>query len=321
MIYDKYVKGNLTRYENFCVGKFNVYYKGFLFIPGLNAGYDSLHYFFKKYDNWENSIQKLYGSYTIIIKEDNQKTAIFTDNSGFHKIYMYGDIISDSFLELCQYLGVTIDNLDYYGIAEFIRMGFMFNHTFIQDIAILNKRNYIMFNTPDTGKQVMLKPLCDINDPGIDFLKFFEELSITLKNHKVVCDLTGGTDSRLIVALCEYFNIDYNISLSEKRNFIDCTKCEELCKILGKKPIFFRYNNDIDEKTFNEVFYITDGQYPVLEYYRNYDYNKNLKNSGFDLRITGGNGEIFKDEWWPKLYFIHNNKKVINSWKNSCWIF
>lgn len=304
-------------FEKLIIGNIEFRWKGFIFLPGLKDGKESLEYFINKYSNYERNIDKLYGSYVLIIKDRNlEQTMCYSDNSGFMKIYYYKEIVSDSFLTLAKHIKASSENLDFEGIAQFIRMGYCFDKTYVEGLSILNKRFYIKWAHNEMS--ILSKGISAITDKGTDFYAYFQKLTKTLEGKKVICDLTGGTDSRMLVSLMEYYKAQYDVSLSGREDFIDHIKCVEISGVLEKKPIFFEHSEEIDESICNEIFEDSDAQYPILEAYRNYCYDKNLKNAGFYIRITGGNGELFKDEAWPKPYFLFSNKMVRRFWRKKC---
>lgn len=311
------IETNKTTFEKLIIKNIEFYWKGFIFIPGLKDGKESLEYFINNYPNYEENIDKLYGSYILIIKDSRlDQTISFSDNSGFMKVYYSKETASDSFLTLSKYINASLENLDIQGIAEFIRMGYCFDKTFVSGLSILNKRFYIKWI--NNSMSILTKKLSVISEKGTDFYSYFEKLSKTLEGKAVLCDLTGGTDSRMLVSLMEHFNLEYVVGLSGRKDFIDYIKCEEISDILKKKPITFEYHEKFETDMREKLFIDSDGQYPMLEIYRNYCYDKNLKNKEFDIRLTGGNGELFKSEAWPKPYWLFSKKMIRPLWgKNS----
>lgn len=304
-------------YEKIIFNNLEIYWKGFIFLPGLKDGKESLIEFINKYYDYEVSLENLYGSYVLIIKDINSEQIICSsDNSGFMKIYYHQNTISDSFITLTKYIKASNKDLDFQGIAEFIRMGFCFDRTYIKGLSILNKRFYIKLVNNEIS--ILPKKISAITNEGTDFYDYFQNLAKTLEGRKTVCDLTGGVDSRLIVSLMEYSSLDYDVSLSGKKDFIDHIKCLEISEILGKKPVFFDYCEEFNNNIAQEVYKGSDAQFPILESYRNYYYDKNLKDSGYYIRLTGGNGELFKDEAWAKPYYLIPNKKLRLFWKRNC---
>ena len=86
-------------YGTLITNNLEIYWKGFVFLPGIKDGKESLTIFFKENLDYEFNINKLYGSYVLIVKNMNTKEiTCFSDNSGFAKIYYYKNIVSDSFL-------------------------------------------------------------------------------------------------------------------------------------------------------------------------------------------------------------------------------
>lgn len=304
-------------YNNLSINNLNIFWKGFIFIPGLEDGKESLAFYFREYPNYEDNIEKLFGSFILIIKDNAlNQTICFSDNSGFTKIYRYKNLISDSFLSLINHIKATKKDLDYGGIAEFIRLGYCFDKTFIKDVSIINKRLYIKWKTEQLS--IISKNLKPITYQGTNFNEYFQCLSETLANRRIICDLTGGTDSRMLVALLEHNEVKYDISLSGREDYIDMKICKEICNTLGKNPKLYNYVEEYNDNVISVLFNACDAQYPILESYRNYYYDKNLSNDGFDLRLTGINGELFKDAAWPKPYIVFPEKSINYFWKNNC---
>lgn len=178
------------------------------------------------------------GSYIYINREDN-KISIYQDFSGCYGLYIYEDVekdffaISNSFLKLTNYLKEIVPlSLDEDYANCYIPAGlvsFSFERTLINEIKVLPPDcivNIDIFNkTISYSKIDYGEKSVDLDSKeGLMLLdKWFEKWvnifnSLYAKTNNIQLDLSGGFDTRVILSLILYSNINLsNISIHTKK--------------------------------------------------------------------------------------------------------
>ncbi len=285
-------------------------FKGLLFYNNFAQGEKSVKGFFSHYtNNWINNLEELHGNY--VIKVDNKdKEYIFSDNSGMSRLYYYKNYVYDSFLDLINDFKFNVNQIDYSGIVEYIQFGFPIFHTFFKDVKKLSRNELFVLN----GKSLSIKKknLKSIFEKGNDINTFYENFNENFKDMNIACDLTAGIDSRMNVALLYGNKVPFKTSISGVKNHIDVQMCEQISNDLHINTLYYDDGN-FDLNTLNDVFKSLDGQYSILEYFKNYILTNGLIGDNVNIRISGAGGELYKYSWiMYDLPFIKRKKFTFN---------
>jgi hypothetical protein len=290
---------NVNYYED---SNFQVYFQGFIYIPYIKSGIESIKKILTaiKNDNICN-ITDIKGNYFIfIIDKSTDYQYVFVDSSGIFKAFIRKNVVSTSLLELARYLKYDSSKLDFNAIVEFLHFGFTyFDHTFFKNIRKINKNEIIVF-AGNSEPIIKEKGLAEIQQPiDSNIIEFFQGFHEAVKDKKISIDLTGGTDSRLIVSLLDYLGADYELAVSGTKGHKDIDLARDISEIL-EKQFFVSYHKieDITCDSLKDLFFLTDAQTDILNYHRKYQLIQQRKERGFDLQITGAGGELYKDFWW-----------------------
>ncbi len=292
---------------------FEVNYNGFIYTNNSQNEENSIKeilFHLKKNKPIDFNIIK--GIFLLYIKNKiNGDTYVFTDNSGMYKSYIYENVISSSFLELVDYLNIAISDLDYKSINEFLHLGFVHsNNTFIHSIKKINFSEVIEWKNAE--KNIFHKNLIKIEDDNIEisFEDHFDNFSNVLKQKNISIDLTGGIDSRLICALLDYRNLDFEVAISGVKGNQDIEIAKKVSSLLNKKfYVTYHSTNNLSDSKIYEIFNITDAQIDVLNYHRNIQFNDDKKSRGVNFQISGMAGELYKDYWWLQDFPLYRKRK------------
>jgi hypothetical protein len=291
-----------------------VYFQGFIYIPYIKSGIESIKKILAEIEgNMIDNIHNIKGNYFIfIINKSTNYKYFFVDNSGIFKAFIHENVISTSLLELAKYLNFDSSKLNFNAIVDFLHFGFTYFHqTFFENIRRINKNEIITY-TDNNEQTTADKELEEINQPiDLDIIDFFQGFSESIKKEKISLDLTGGTDSRLIVSLLNYFSTDFELAVSGTKGHKDIDIAGNISEIL-KKSFFVSYHNieDITGDSLRNLFYLTDAQTDILNYHRKYQLILHRKERGFDMQITGAGGELYKDFWWLQDFPFYNKKNA-----------
>lgn len=307
----KYKDTKIKYYEE---KDFQVYFQGIIYISHIKSGIESIKKILSEIKNNKiNNISKIKGNYFIfIIDKTTDYKYVFVDNSGIFKAFIYENVISTSLLEMIKYLNFDSSKLNFKTIVQFLHFGFTyFNQTFFKNTRKIDKNKIIVYN--QNNKQIIEdKEIGKINQSiDLDILGFFDGFYEAVKDKRMSIDLTGGSDSRLVVSLLEYLNADFELSVSGIIGTKDIDIAKNISNIL-KKDFFVTYHNieNITNDFLKDLFYITDGQIDILSYHRKHQLTLHKKERGIDIQITGAGGELYKDFWWLQDFPLYRKKSA-----------
>ncbi len=290
---------------------FEVYYTGFFFLPGFPNGIDSINELLTQIETIGlDIVRELLGVYFLSIKDlRNKNSYIFIDNSGLFKAYLFDRTISTSLLELFDDTDTTLE-LNQEALVEFLHFGFVhFENTICQGVTKLEP--YYIYTYDSNGDvEKMGKGISRIHeDSGMHPDTFFKYLQDSIKDDRVSLDLTGGTDSRLIVsALCSH-QADFELAISGVPGNRDISIGQKISDKIKKE--FYPYYHQVDEissDSLENLFELTDGQVDIVIYQRIYELQKSRLDRDVTMHISGVGGELYKDFWWLQDFPRYNKK-------------
>ena len=291
---------------------FEVHYLGFIYTNKSQNEEDCIKELLLLLNNNESiDFNILKGIFLICIRNRiNGVSYVFTDNSGMYKSYIENNIISSSFLELVDYLNVSVSDLDYESVNEFLHLGFVHsNNTFIKSIKRINFSEVIEWKNGQ--KNIYNKNLTNIEDKNIElsFEDHFDIFSNAIKRKTISIDLTGGIDSRLVSVLLDYRNLDFEVAISGVNGNQDIEIAQKVSTTLNKKfHVTYHASNSLTESNIYKIFDITDAQIDILNYHRNIQFNEDKKSRGINFQIPGISGELYKDYWWLQDFPLYRKR-------------
>ncbi|WP_300383105.1 hypothetical protein, partial [Clostridium sp.] len=190
-------------YKILCEKNLICYFRGFLWSSGKEAGEESVKLLLKQYKkNKKIDFNELYGAYHIIfINKENNLVEFFSDNAG-HCCFYYNkqkNLISDSFLEIIKVSEKVTPN--YSAITEFIHFNCIYSEdTICKEISRTDAINFYMFQS---RRLMSADKSLNIWESGKKYQELNDFISDTVyaaKNLKITDIITGGTDSRTVLA-------------------------------------------------------------------------------------------------------------------------
>lgn len=256
-------------------------------------------------ENYNNHYELTGEGAYVYINVDDDVISIFQDFMGSYGLYLFKNdgyfAISNSFLKLVEYLGenyrLTLNKEFASSLMVTNLCSHIYKETLINEIEFLprdiilhiNKANKnLIFEQLDYGEKSInlgseesLNILDNWFEKWISVIRFLKE-----KTNNIQFDLSGGFDSRIIIALLLSSNVDLNKVLimsiddelhSHKEDFeIANSIAKEFNFKLNKKPFFLgkKYFRDINtiiaasaylklgfHNQFNFKFYVTDDEF------------------------------------------------------------
>lgn len=124
-----------------------------------------------------------------------------------------------------------------------------------------------------------------------------------------VCDLTGGYDSRAVVAGFLRAGVRFETTVAGSASSADVVIAESLSKLTGKLHWHFEPENCSTFDRLESALRLTDGEYDLIDYARIQSLHEKLS-LNFDISINGSFGELGRGYWWELLNAAGKRKKL-----------
>lgn len=312
IIFPNIIKNKLN---NFFENEFyKFYWSGVIFIDDTVYGIESLKKLSKliQTESIVKAISHLKGIFFlhIISKEDDVSYSMI-DNNGIYRAYYSENIISTSFLDLIAELKVSSQEINKESLVEFLHLGFNSKeNTLINSIKCFKGETLII--TKNKQFQYYKKEIKRINEPLEDFstMEYLSKMAKTFRGKKLGIDLTGGIDSRLLVTIFDYYNLDYELYISGMKGNKDIEIAQTIANILHKKLNITYHEVDNIEEQLSDLIDRCDGVCDIIANHRLYLHNLSKRRNGIDITISGAGGELYKDFWWLQDFPFYNRRKA-----------
>ena len=270
------------------------------------------------------------GQFVLILYYNNE-LMICTDRLGYYPLYIYQKAdeisISNSMLAIAKNNKCSINNI---GVSQYLSENYKYAAFACCDQNIFNEIKYFEAGTIFTlcKSQIKKEKYFDIkneikisNFQNFDFVLENAENLLTenlsfLKNikGKIHSDITGGVDTRVIIALLSKLNINFNVGLQGITEYNDASNSGKFSEIeIVKKIIEYKQLNFSlysDENYFNKKKLIDDITFlhsHKQTYNRRTGYFLDVKDSNADIIISGLSGtELLRSSYYD--YFKKNDK-------------
>lgn len=273
-----------------------VYYSGLIFVSGKKQGEESLRYITEKYMSGEIPFREIYGSYALIIKDD-EKIMVFSDNSNMHGIFISEQFIGSNLVEIARNIGGKLYDKAICEYLTFARP--IWTDSLVQGVSKLESDKYVVLSRG--GIERLNKHIGTIEEASLisNPKEFFKSFVYAIKDCRVITALTGGYDSRLVSCVYNYY--------SHGDCFIsgDNTEGEDIkCSKKTAEAAGFQWKQIIPPNP------QLDGDKLIQKLYRTGEYKVEINTSGYriayfmsqlgkeyDILLTGDAGDMHKGFW------------------------
>jgi hypothetical protein len=301
------VKVEMKSFKNFeyCI-------EGVIFSEDYEDEKKTLEFIIDFYNDFgEIPFEKLYGGFILLLKNrDTEEIIIFTDNSNIRTLYYSKDYVSNDFLKIVK--EDKFNKLDFEGLSHYLLLGEIYlNKTLFKNINNTKNTEYIIIRRDKVSIENKEIKNIDSNNKNIRFDSFFDSVSKNICDKKITMDLTGGYDSRLVFSMLKDKGLDINLFISGKKDSKDVLIAKKISKITKYYIDFFQVKKSkLNEKKLWELFEFGETIYSLKSSYRIKNFAEFRKNKGYNLRITGDGGVLYKDWWWIQDFPLYNKKKI-----------
>ncbi len=123
-----------------------------------------------------------------------------------------------------------------------------------------------------------------------------------------VCDLTGGYDSRSVVAAFQDANVRFSTTVSGPASSGDVKVAHGLAKLLNLPLLHLAPRPDEVVQNVKQAAQLTDGEYDIVEYAQVLSVHRTLMDR-FHASVNGSFGEVARGYWW-ELLFPHAGERT-----------
>ncbi len=117
---------------------------------------------------------------------------------------------------------------------------------------------------------------------------------------RLVCDLTGGYDSRALVAALLTAGVKFDTTVSGAADSRDVKVSHDLSKAMGLRHLHRVSSQLASEASLLRSLRMTDGEYDPVDYSRILQTHDALSRE-FDVSLNGSFGELARGYWWELL--------------------
>lgn len=268
---------NTTGFINYYSDEGIIHVKGLIIYKDNASGKDSALSLLLDVFNEKVSWNELFGFFCVVI-ELSDRTVYFTDNSGMMPLYYSVSnnncSISSSMITLKKECHIDKTDLNITSVLQFLEYGFVFgNQTFFYSILRCKGDYYYEFNK-SCGIKDNIKQITINNSKSKSiFKKKMEKILEAIKKEqkqtgkKLLCDCSGGADSRLIISLAQEVGLDFDLFVRGVPTCADIKVARKIASLLGKK-LFELTPVDVKNFSNDNLFRIwrnSDGNYDLFE--------------------------------------------------------
>lgn len=270
--------------------------------------------------------QELEGFFVIVVGDARvRETIVITDIVGschsFLRSWKHKTALSSSSLLLA---GLEDFSLDPSGCQEFLYTGILYeDRTFYREVRKLSPATIFRLAEGNLRAEQHYWQITDITPESLDGQSAVKKLWEMLihaadKIGKIfthpVCDLTGGYDSRTLVAAFLKAGVHFSTTVSGLPEGPDVVLSQGLAKMLGLQNMHLEPPAQTTFDQVKKALLLTDGEYDLVEYARIFEIHRILSHH-FHISINGSFGEIARGYWWELLFPHAGAHRQLNSEK------
>jgi hypothetical protein len=256
-------------------------------------------------------VKELEGFFVIITGNEFGDATIVTDVIGschaFSRSWNGFIAISSSSLLLA---ALKESNIDLTACQEFINGGVIYEQrTLFQNVNKLRPATCYNISDGRLARQEEYWSLKELKPDSIDGGTAIESLKEVIQgdvcqishiNSNIVCDLTGGYDSRTLTAAFLSKGIPISTTVSGIAESPDVRVSSALARIAGLQHGILDPEPIQNFSQIRQALELTDGEYDIVEYAGVREIHR-AQSEKFELSLNGSFGEVARGYWWEIL--------------------
>ena len=284
-----------------------IYLTGLFMYRGEQAGEASVLAFLKEFDRGGAHFDDCTGSYRIRIVYPDGREIYFGDNAGLMRWYIGPKGFCTSLREAAP------DNRtpNYPAIAQFFCLAYGRIHgtdTVIREVFRSDLRKYYEVRSGTViEKDKGLLPMWELPGGPDALEQHMRRFAKAVEGAEgIVCTITGGTDSRLILAHMLHAGMNPMLDITGAEGDVDVVIAKEIAEHLNK-PIL-HILDDPEPGWIDEAIQAADGMVGVCDIYRLNKKARRLQKEGYVLELGGAGGEFYKNSFINLDYPFYGGK-------------
>jgi hypothetical protein len=211
--------------------------------------------------------------------------------------------------------------LDPIGCEEFLRLGVIYEErTLFRDVRKLGPAAIHRFVDGRPAASHRYWRVGDLDPFALDGDRAARQLSerlctaarrISRLYPRLVCDLTGGYDSRAVVATMRGAGLSFETTVSGPAHSPDVVIAGRLADITQKPHVHIEPDLQLTPDNLDEALRLTDGECDLVEYARIQAIHQQLAQT-CDASINGSYGEVARGYWWEVLRPRTGRREPVN---------
>ncbi len=197
------------------------------------------------------------------------------------------------------------------GCEEFLRTGVVYeDRTLFREVKKLAPATVFRFTDGKMARPAPYWRMADLDPEAFDGDQAVEKLSgeliraakrICAVFPNPICDLTGGYDSRSIVAAFASAEAQFETTVAGPAESADVIISKSLSNLIGAHNWHFEPEPEISFDQLKQALQLTDGECDAVEYARIHSLHNQLSVI-FDVSVNGSYGETARGYWWELLF-------------------
>jgi len=256
--------------------------------------------------------RELEGFFVVICGDARtRETVVLTDVVGSCHCFVrtWGDVLalSSSSFVLAAMEECTLDTV---GCQEFLGTGIIYeDRTIYREVRKLGPASFHRFANGASVEGRRYWQITDVEPEALDGAAAVRDLGDAViraarKVAKVfpcpVCDLTGGYDSRALVAMFRTAGVRFSTIVAGPSTTADVKVAQRLAQVANLPHLHIPPLELMTFRRVQDAFALTDGEFDLIEYARILDIHEQLATS-FDISLNGSFGEVARGYWWELL--------------------
>ena len=281
-----------------------IYWLGFVYIDGSTGQHSSIEVLTKRLMELPitEAVSVLKGSFFCIIQYVSGDSYAFVDNSGMYAAYECNSGVSHSFLTLVDKLNLDAGDLAWTNIAEYVQTANLFFHkTFFGSIKKLAANEILHFSSETAVVQRLEKSIPLLSDQPADasLRAAFKGLATALSGGQVSVDVTGGLDTRTVIAGLIDHDVEFETAVSGPDNHEDVQIARQLAATIHKACFVTAHDTSRLQHELEGTLHSLDGlKGHLLTQHRISQLQQARSERGVQLCLRGVGGGQFRDNKW-----------------------
>lgn len=260
-------------------------------------GLSAAKQFLRDYLSEKISFDDLYGSYLAEISYPDNKKVFFSDNSGMRRYFInYQDVkFEKSFWAALPKKRVP----NYKAIAQFLYFGCVYNcDTIVNNVRLSDPNSYyVVSESTIEKKDKKLLPFEEYEHDENVLANIMQNVSSAIVDYEnVFSTITGGCDSRSILAHLLHNGVKPRLDVTGQREHIDVLIAEEIASKI-EADLLVVEDNPEDGWLEEAIRAACIGMSGVCGIYRLYKKAKALGHLGDTIELGGLAGELYKNSF------------------------